>query len=112
VGVEKLLPAKFAKIKSRQEALQTTFSIFLDIFYPPNLGCFEENGLFQQPRDFASDSLETSPDSLFGSGERGAVSPSVATPQHRLYFLPEPLGHGSFRSGSCQNFNPHSGPLP
>jgi hypothetical protein len=28
VGVEKVLPAKFAKIKSRQDALQTTFLIF------------------------------------------------------------------------------------
>jgi hypothetical protein len=50
VAVEKLLLAKFAKIKSRWDALQTTFSVFLDIFYPPNLGCFEENGLFQQPQ--------------------------------------------------------------
>ena len=50
MGVEKLFPAKFAKIKSRQEALQTTFSVFLDIFYPPNFGYFEENGLFQQPQ--------------------------------------------------------------
>jgi ABC-type dipeptide/oligopeptide/nickel transport system permease component len=29
VAVEKLLPAKLAKIKSRQDALQTTFSVFL-----------------------------------------------------------------------------------
>jgi hypothetical protein len=50
VAVEKLLPAKFAKLKSRQEALQTTSSVFLDVFYPPNFGCFEENGLFQHPR--------------------------------------------------------------
>jgi len=50
VGVEKLFPAKFAKIKSRQEALQATFSVFLDIFYPPNFGYIEENGLFQQLR--------------------------------------------------------------
>jgi hypothetical protein len=34
VAVEKLLPAKFAKMKSRQDALQTTSSVFLDIFYP------------------------------------------------------------------------------
>jgi hypothetical protein len=34
VAVEKLLRAKCAKIKLRQDALQTTFSIFLDIFYP------------------------------------------------------------------------------
>src|SRR6266849_9619038 len=31
--LKKSLPAKFAKIKSRQDALQTTFSVFLDIFY-------------------------------------------------------------------------------
>jgi len=28
-----------------------TFSVFLDILYPPNFGCFEKNGVFQQPRD-------------------------------------------------------------
>jgi hypothetical protein len=50
VAVEKLLPAKFAKRNSRQDALQTTFSVFPDVFYPPILGCFEENGLFQQPQ--------------------------------------------------------------
>ena len=49
-GVEKLLPAKFAKIKSRQAALQTTFSVFLYILHPPISRCFEENGLFQQPQ--------------------------------------------------------------
>ena len=27
-----------------------TFSVFLDIFYPPNFRCFDENGLFQQPQ--------------------------------------------------------------
>jgi hypothetical protein len=50
VAVEKLFPAKFAKIKSLQDAPRTTFSVFLDIFYPPNFGCFEKKGLFQQPR--------------------------------------------------------------
>jgi len=39
VAVEKLLPPKFAKIKSRQDALRTTFSGRRDIFYPPNFGC-------------------------------------------------------------------------
>jgi hypothetical protein len=39
VAVEKLLPAKFAKIKSRQEAPQSIFSGRVDIFYPPNFGC-------------------------------------------------------------------------
>ena len=44
VAVEKLLLAKFAKIKLRQDAL------FLDIFYPPIFHCFEENGGFRQPQ--------------------------------------------------------------
>lgn len=26
---------------------------FVDMFYPPNFRCFEENGLFQQPRDLS-----------------------------------------------------------
>jgi hypothetical protein len=50
VAVEKLFPMKFAKITLHQDALQTTFSVFLDIFYPPNFCCFDENGVFQQPR--------------------------------------------------------------
>jgi hypothetical protein len=41
-AVEKLFPAKSAKIKSRQDALQAPFSVFLDIFYPPNFGYFED----------------------------------------------------------------------
>jgi hypothetical protein len=49
VAVEKL-PTKFAKIKLRQDALQTTFSTFLDNFYPPNPRCFEGNGVFQHPQ--------------------------------------------------------------
>jgi hypothetical protein len=58
VGVEKLFPAKFAKIKSRQDALQTTFSVFLDIFYLPHFGYFEEDGVFQYPQ--ATEALITS----------------------------------------------------
>jgi hypothetical protein len=49
VAVEKLFPAKFAKTKSRQDALQTTFSVCLDFFDPPIFGYFDENGLFQHP---------------------------------------------------------------
>jgi hypothetical protein len=52
VAVKKHFPAKFAKIKSRQEALQATFSVFLDSFYPQIFGYFEENGLFQQLQAF------------------------------------------------------------
>ncbi len=33
----------------RCDALQTTFSVFLDIFYPPNFGEFEETGVFLRP---------------------------------------------------------------
>jgi hypothetical protein len=54
VAVEKLFRTKLAKIKSRQDALQTTFCVFLDIFDPPSFRCFEENGVFQQPRQFTS----------------------------------------------------------
>jgi hypothetical protein len=50
VGVEKLVAPKFAKIESRQDALQTTFSVFLDIFYALNLAVLDEKGVFQQPQ--------------------------------------------------------------
>jgi hypothetical protein len=36
VGVEKLAVQKFVEIASRQDAIQATFSVRLDIFYPPN----------------------------------------------------------------------------
>jgi hypothetical protein len=54
VAVEKLDLSKLAEKTLRQEALQTTFLVFLDIFYPPNFRCFEENGVFQQPRLISS----------------------------------------------------------
>ena len=49
--VEKLDLSKLVEKTLREEALQTTFLFFLDIFYPPNFRCFAENGVFQQPRD-------------------------------------------------------------
>jgi hypothetical protein len=49
VAVEKLLPAKFAKIKLRQEALQSLFSGRLDIFYAPNFGGFDPIATFSTP---------------------------------------------------------------
>jgi hypothetical protein len=54
VGVEQLTHQKMAGKTLRQDALQTTFSVFLDIFYPPNFRYFEKNGLFQQPRLFST----------------------------------------------------------
>jgi hypothetical protein len=52
VAVEKLIPAKFAKIKSRQEAAQSIFSGRVDIFYPPNFGCLRRKGSFSTPTGF------------------------------------------------------------
>jgi hypothetical protein len=50
VAVEKLTHQKMVEKTLLKDALQTTFSVFLDIFYPPNFRCFEKNGLFQQPQ--------------------------------------------------------------
>jgi len=49
VAVEKLLPAKFAKIKSRQDALQSIFSGRLDILYPTNFGWLARKTSFSTP---------------------------------------------------------------
>jgi hypothetical protein len=54
VAVEKLHHQKMLGKTLQQEAPQTTFSVFLDIFHPPIFGCFAENGLFQHPRPIAS----------------------------------------------------------
>ena len=51
--------------KTRQDALQATFSVWVNIFYPPNFRCFEENGLFQQPRLFAPIIVNGVPDFSF-----------------------------------------------
>jgi hypothetical protein len=50
VAVEKLACEKSAKIRTRQEALQTILFDHLDIFYPTILSCFRKKGVFQQPR--------------------------------------------------------------
>jgi hypothetical protein len=50
VGVEKLDLSKLVEKTLRWEALQTTFSIFLDILYPPNFRRLAKNGVFQHPR--------------------------------------------------------------
>jgi hypothetical protein len=42
VAVEKLGSQKSAKIRTRQEALQTIFFDHLDIFYPRILTCFKK----------------------------------------------------------------------
>jgi hypothetical protein len=43
VAVEKLAHSEFAKIGSRQEALQTIFPSLLDIFYHPIFDFFQKN---------------------------------------------------------------------
>jgi hypothetical protein len=53
VAVEKLVRAKFEKIKLGQDAVQTTFSAFLYIFCPPIFRCFEKHGLFNSHSDSA-----------------------------------------------------------
>ena len=54
VGVEKLLPAKLAKIRSCQDALQTILSGRRDIFYTLILAVWDEERVFQQPRLFTT----------------------------------------------------------
>jgi hypothetical protein len=54
VAVEKLNLSKLAEKTLRQEALQTTIFVLVDIFYPPNSGCFDKTGVFQQPRLFST----------------------------------------------------------
>ena len=49
VAVEKLAQSEFAKIESRQEALQPIFLSLLEIFYHPIFGFFQKNRVFQQP---------------------------------------------------------------
>jgi hypothetical protein len=51
VAAEKLAHFDFAKIASRQEALQTIFSSLLDISYHPISDLFQKNRVFQQPQD-------------------------------------------------------------
>jgi hypothetical protein len=54
VAVEKLAHSEFAKIGSRQEALQTIFPTLLDIFYHPIFDSVQKNRLFQQPPLFST----------------------------------------------------------
>jgi hypothetical protein len=54
VAVEKLASEKCAKIKMRQEALQTIFFNDLDIFYPRISTYFGKKEVFQQPPLFST----------------------------------------------------------
>ena len=59
VAVEKLTHFDFAKIASRQEALQTIFSSLLDISYHPIFDFFKKNRVFQQPPLFSTSIQES-----------------------------------------------------
>jgi hypothetical protein len=50
VAVEKLAHSEFAKIGSRQEALQTIFLNLLDIFYRPIFDFFQKTEFFNSHR--------------------------------------------------------------
>jgi len=50
MAVEKLASEKSAKIKTRQEVLQTIFFDDLDIFYPRISTGLSIEGVFQQPQ--------------------------------------------------------------
>jgi hypothetical protein len=54
VAVEKLLPAKFAKIKLRQDAPQSIYSGRLYIFYTPNFGCLGRKVSFSTATGFVT----------------------------------------------------------
>jgi len=84
VAVEKLLPAELAKIKLRQDALQTTFAVFLDIFYPPIFRRFEEHGLFQQPRLITTFQLSNDP-SMWSILDRRMFSSEPSMSIHTFY---------------------------
>jgi hypothetical protein len=54
VAVEKLARHEFAEIASRQEALQTIFPSFLDIFYHPIFRPFSEKPTFSTATGFVN----------------------------------------------------------
>jgi hypothetical protein len=53
-AVEKLPPAKFAKIKSRQDALQTTFSVLLTFSIPQIFAVLRKMDFFNTHRPLRS----------------------------------------------------------
>jgi hypothetical protein len=89
VAVEKLAHFDFAKIASRQEALQTIFPSLLDIFYHPTFDFFQKNRLFLKlrllrsgPKRFPFDTTRQRrsfqiPVDKPSSAAKGAVSPKA-----------------------------------
>jgi hypothetical protein len=55
-----------------------TFSVFLDIFYPPIFRCFDETGVFQHPRLFSTvimGPMKISPNEAFLILQKWQVEP-------------------------------------
>jgi hypothetical protein len=67
VAVEKLLPAKLAKLDSRKDALQTIFSGRQDFFYPPKFGCWRRKSGFVNPHGRLRSRPKSPPASAAGS---------------------------------------------
>jgi hypothetical protein len=65
VAVEKLLPAKLAKIKSRQEAPQSIFSGWVDIFYPLIFACSGRKRSFSTATSVDKSLIRTGPAAHF-----------------------------------------------
>jgi hypothetical protein len=57
VAVEKLMRRKLGEKTLRYEALQTTISVLVDIFYIPNLAVLTKPGFFNTHRRLHSSSL-------------------------------------------------------
>jgi hypothetical protein len=52
VAVEKLTHQKMPEKTLQWETLPTAFSVFLDIFYPPNFGFLKKMDFFNSHRQF------------------------------------------------------------
>jgi hypothetical protein len=103
VAVEKLAHFDFAKIASRQEALQTISRPHVDIFYHPIFDLSRGNRLFQQPRDFSTSLTKSASSRVFNSVLffsdtlpqlcSPVVFRSSAAPQFSVCFFPvQPTG--------------------
>ena len=88
VAVEKLAHSEFAKIRSRQEALQTISPSFLDIFfYHPFFEIFLKTRVFQQPPLLSTPILQD------GHGNR-RTGPNADSPSMERFFR---FGNASVR---------------
>jgi hypothetical protein len=74
------------------QALQTPFLLFLDIFYPRDFGCLEENGLFQHPQAITKKEL------TLGLSQKTGTSVVQQSGPTREYYIPFSKSKTKFRS--------------